>query len=89
MRKTEMPPLPSASLENSEEAAPVQAPKNIEVVALRNGFFAQERKVEGDKFVVPTMKQLGSWMRCLDPRIEKMHQDFLKAKRSKANTAVE
>lgn len=70
-------------------AAHVHGPKNIEVVATRNGFFDQERKKEGDKFVVPSMKQLGSWMKCLDPKIEEMHLEALRVKRAKANTAVD
>lgn len=67
----------------------VKGPRNIEVMATRNGFFDQERKKEGDKFVVPSMKQLGSWMKCLDPKIEEMHLEALRVKRMKANTAVD
>lgn len=53
----------------------------IEVVALRAGFFKQSRKEEGDKFKVSKMKDLGSWMKCVDPKKEKDHQAFMKKKK--------
>ncbi len=62
-------------------------PRNIEVEALAKGFFDQHRKNEGDLFVIPTMKQLGSWMKCKDPKIQKMHDEAMRVKRMKANTA--
>lgn len=83
---SEMPPPPSAA--DAPKPA-VVGPRNIEVIALRKGFFQSHRKVEGDRFTIPTMKQLGSWMKCVDPKIEEMHQAALFARNRKANSAVD
>lgn len=90
MSNREMPSLPKPSeAQVSEESAKVEqkepvAPKakSIEVVALRPGFFKQMRKSEGDKFVVEKFEQLGSWMKCLDPVMEKKHQEAMKQRKS-------
>lgn len=85
---SEMPPPPEAP-----EAPPVapkkvySGPKDIQVVAIAKGFYDQHRKNEGDEFVVPTMKQLGSWMKCKDPKIQRMHEEAIRIKRKKANSA--
>ncbi len=91
----EMPQLPASSeqSEGEEQDAAVESPstktvKEIKVVAVRAGFFAPHRKNEGDEFTVPSFKQLGSWMKCLDPKIEREHQAALKAKRAKVNKAA-
>lgn len=46
-------------VKKNPEAGPYQ------VVALQAGFFANVRRVEGDKFSVPTAKELGSWMKII------------------------
>ncbi len=76
-----MPPLPSAS--EKSEVAPAQAPKAIEVIALRAGFFQRSRKAEGDKFSVSNFDQLGSWMKCVDPVLQKKHVANLKSLKDK------
>lgn len=91
----EMPklPTPSEQSEGEEQDVADENPstktlKDIKVVALRAGFFAPHRKNENDEFTVPSFKQLGSWMKCLDPKIEREHQAALKAKRTKVNKAA-
>ncbi len=65
---------------HSEKIIPVSK-KGIEVVAVRAGYFKCMRKVEGDKFIVPNMDQLGSWMKCVDGKVEAEHQRLLKEKK--------
>jgi hypothetical protein len=77
----EMPPLPSKASEESEAVPPK---KGIEVIALRPGFFQQQRKVEGDKFTVVDMSKVGTWMKCVDPVLEKQHQSKMKEQKSVA-----
>ena len=65
------------------------APKGneaIEVIAVREGFFNQHRKKEGDKFVVTSFKKLGEWMICVDPTLEKRRVQFFIDKKNKAKT---
>ncbi len=76
--------MPKTS-EKSEVQTPSvpMAPKSIEVVATAKGFYKQARKVEGDKFSVAKFEQLGSWMKCVDPVMQKKHienQAAIKAK---------
>lgn len=61
--------------ELEEQPLPVakKSSKEIEVVALRLGFYKQERKMEGDSFTVPSLDKVGSWMKCVDPQMEKQH----------------
>lgn len=89
----QMPSLPSqASEESGAEQAeqPQAAPKvsrGIDVVALRSGFYEQRRIIEGEKFTVKKAEQLGSWMRCIDPVMQKKHQENLKAKKDAVRQA--
>lgn len=85
-----MPSMPSLADDPEMPIAPKKAytgPRDIQVVALAKGFFDQHRKNEDDEFVVPTMKQLGSWMKCKDPKIQRMHEEATRVKKLKANTA--
>lgn len=94
MTNREMPALPKASEGPPSEApaakgeekaaAPAPAPKNakIEVVAIEKGFFKQQRKDKGDKFFVDKFEQLGSWMKCVDPGMQKKHAEAMKARKS-------
>lgn len=92
-----MPSLPKVASEKSEAAlasedsaeTPVIPPKKIKVVALAKGFFAQDRKVEGDEFEVSSMKQLGSWMKCVDPTIQKMHEEAMRQKKKRKVEAAD
>lgn len=92
-----MPQLPPSAPEGAETLQPqplVMPPpppvlKHIEVVATGLGFYDNHRKVEGDRFTVPSIEMTGSWMRCVDPKYEKMRVERLEKKRQKANTAAE
>lgn len=106
-KNREMPPLPKhepqvEAPEVSDESLGFDMPtppkagrKPIEVVALRAGFVAQCRKVEGDVFTVPTMQHLGTWMKCTDANLEREHQLMMKQaklamqKKAKENSAVD
>ncbi len=88
-----MPAPPSAPAEGDGESeaqmpkppiAPPSRSKPIEVVAIANGFCDQHRKKEGDKFTVPSMKHLGSWMKCIDPKLQREHEAAMLAKKKKA-----
>lgn len=74
-----MPELENAPAEMLEDVqgeelpAPKKSLKEIEVVALRLGFYKQERKMEGDAFTVPSLDKVGTWMKCVDPQLEKQH----------------
>jgi hypothetical protein len=68
---------------STEVKMPVAPSKGIEVVATMNGFYNQSRKKDGDKFFVKSFEELGSWMICIDPVLEKKRQEFLKQKKAK------
>lgn len=68
----------SNSLEN------VMIPKGgIKVVALRKGFYNQNRLSKGAKFTVKSFDELGLWMRCEDSDLEKKRVQFLKEKKAR------
>lgn len=84
-----MPPLPSeaptgASVKATEELdppehqqpvpLPEQVVKKITVIALRPGFYMNHRRIEGDRFDVANFEDLGSWMKCVEPLMEKKHR---------------
>jgi hypothetical protein len=45
-----------------DERLKTQKPANIKVRALRNGYYKNARKKEGDLFTVDHAEELGSWM---------------------------
>jgi hypothetical protein len=80
LRKTMMDrEMPSPA---PEPVVPVKpAVRGIEVVALRDGMYKKyRRKAGGKSFIVDKFEELGSWMKCVDPAIEKKHQAVLKAR---------
>lgn len=90
-KNREMPPLPKSSEVDSGDAAEfaqeVVTPKPkasaIEVVATRPGFYKQMRKVEGDKFTyVGDFESMGSWMKCVDPVLQKKHMEVQKKRKA-------
>lgn len=91
-----MPQLPTSAPSGAETLQPqpsVMPPpppvqKHIEVEAITNGFYDNHRKVGGDRFTVPSIDMTGSWMRCIDPKYEKMRLERLEKKRQKANEAA-
>lgn len=98
MVESGMPPLPPSAPSGAETdqapaapamplPPPVASRKHIEVVAVGVGFWDNHRKNEGDRFTVPKLEDAGSWMKCIDPKIEREHQARMKDKKKKANTA--
>ncbi len=80
-----MPPLPNSAEESAEkEVKPKKSVRKIEVVALRAGFWKNQRKNEGDLFEVESMEKVGDWMKCLDPVHEKQHLAMAKERKQKA-----
>ncbi len=82
----EMPPPPISKVEfgpkPSASNVEVKAVKHgVEVIALRAGFFQQSRKVEGDRFVIPSPDRIGDWMKFADPKLEAKRQADIKAKK--------
>lgn len=76
---------PAAQEEKQEQAPAPKAPprpSGIQVVARRKGFYNQDRKKEGDKFLIKKVSDFGSWMRCVDPSAEQECQKYLKSKRA-------
>ena len=66
--KVETLNLPIApKVEEPEMAAPVQG---LEVVALRAGFYGSHRKVEGDKFLIKSEDEMGTWMKCSNEKVQ-------------------
>lgn len=57
----------------------------IEMKALRKGFFNQIRIRAGGKFFISSFEDLGSWMVCVDPEMEKKRKKYVKEKRRKKN----
>lgn len=85
-----LPVIPQASAPAAEAPAVVAQPivaqppippkppkRGIDVIATRSGFIHNERKSEGDRFTVESMDKLGSWMQCVDPVMEKKHQEAM------------
>lgn len=80
-----MPEVPvMAEAEIPTPPKPVSPKKKIEVIATREGFIFNERKLTGAKFEVER-HQLGSWMKCKDPIEEAAHLDRMRAKKKAAN----
>lgn len=84
-----MPPLPAdvpvAGAQPQEPVLPPKAPeraKPLEVYAIREGFYGGERRspknVNRDgspkTFMIPSMKVLGSWMKLVDPVLQKQRE---------------
>lgn len=94
---SEVPKLPDEAppeVPKPPDVAPADVPvvhkavsAGIEVVALHKGFFDSYRKKEGDKFLVRSEKQLGSWMECVDPELQKKHLARISAKKKERRSA--
>jgi len=62
-------PDSSPKLSDSIKVVKVQK-SGIEVIATRPGYFAQSRKVAGDRFLISDMSKFGSWMKLADAKAE-------------------
>lgn len=77
------PKIVDPSSNDSEIDIPLVPKSGIEVVATRKGFFNQDRKKAGSTFTVLKFEELGEWMECVDPAIEKKRVEFFKKKKMK------
>lgn len=77
-------PVPPSNTAKVPDIQPVGGHRPVEVIATRDGFYRQRRMVEGVRFTVPSMAKVGSWMKCVDPVLEKEHQKILAEKRKAA-----
>jgi hypothetical protein len=78
------PILDTVENKNASNVVVPLVPKNgIEVEATRIGFYNQMRIREGDKFLVRKFEDLGEWMKCVDPALEKKRLEFFKLKKAK------
>lgn len=75
--------VPTHESEESQPENPVisKPSDKIEVVATRKGFYGQMRKRKGDKFHIEGFQQVGDWMECIDPALEKKRRELLKFKK--------
>lgn len=80
-----LPPMPPAPPEVSQPEAqvPVNLAPLIKVRATRAGFYENFRVKAGREFSVKGVGQLGDWMECLDPELEKTHRLKMKQKRQR------
>ena len=71
----------------SKVVSNVSVPKipktGIAVIATRKGFYGQQRLKEGDKFVVRKIQDLGEWMKCIEPSMERERLNYFKDKKAK------
>lgn len=82
-------PIPQKPVASNElevkSPAPVEAAKEekqvILVTALRKGFYGGMRIKEGDQLTVESLDKVGSWMKIVDPKLRKQHEENLKAKK--------
>lgn len=65
----------------SEKPPVVAHSQGIQVVALRAGFFGARRRKVGDKFLVPSLDKVGTWMQCFDSKAEAEAQKMHKARK--------
>lgn len=68
---------------NSNIEAIVISKNEIKVVALRKGFYNQHRLKDGEEFTVKKFDELGEWMKCLDPDLQKKHLENIKVKKAR------
>lgn len=75
-------PLMKGDENTISNAKEVIIPKGgIEVVALRKGFYNNNRIIPGQRFRVSAMDKLGLWMECVDPTLEKERKKMLAGKK--------
>lgn len=67
--------------DGSVKVMPNPSKQGVDVVANRPGYFKGSRKVEGDKFTIKDMSELGDWMTCLDKQARAKHEEIMKARR--------
>lgn len=68
---------------SSEVKIPIVPKNGIDVVATRKGFYNQLRLNEGDAFKINSIDELGEWMKCVDPVMEKQRKEIYNNKKAK------
>lgn len=70
--------------DDNDSIKPVPLTKQvIEVVATRKGFYGQQRIVAGQTFKIAKEEDLGEWMTCTNPEMEKKRKKFFKDKKAR------
>lgn len=70
--------------DNSLVKVAFNTPRNgIEVMATRKGFYNQHRIQENETFKIGSFEELGDWMKCVDPDLEKKRLEILKSRKAK------
>lgn len=77
------PSFDTVESKNNSQVTVKLSKNGIEVVALRKGFYNQHRIRENDLFLVKSFEELGEWMKCVDPDLQKKHLENLKNKKAK------
>lgn len=72
---------------DSEAYAKPALAKGILVVATRNGLYRGYRKSAGDQFKIAKESDLGSWMKIVDPEMEKARQVKIAKAKAEAKAA--
>jgi hypothetical protein len=81
---SDKPKYVDVNTNNSSNVTVSKFPKNgIEVVALRKGFYNQNRIEEGQVFLIKDKEQFGTWMKCTDPDMERERIKFFNNKKAK------
>lgn len=77
-------PLPKTDplLSESVRVMPAAQTKGVAVTANAKGFYRQNRWEPDDKFVVPSLERVATWMTIDDPQLEKERQARDKLKRA-------
>lgn len=75
-------PAPEHKMEEVVETKTNTESEGIDVVATRKGFYNLQRLREGDVFKIKNFKEIGEWMKCLDPDLEKKRLEILKNKKA-------
>ena len=76
---------PSEMPNEKPRKAPPKAP--IKVIATRDGYYAPHRVPARCEFTVAQFSHLQSWMRCVDPEMQKLHEESMNERKKKNREA--
>jgi len=65
------PEIIDPSKSDNEFKVPKSPKAGIKVIAMRQGFFGQQRVKKGQEFTIKSFDDVGEWMKCIDPLLEK------------------
>lgn len=78
--------LAEEAAQKKAAAAPSRM-KGYWVEALGVGTYKRNRYVAGNKFIIEKWEDLGSWMKCANPKLEEKHQSEMIEKKKKLHAA--